>query len=77
VIPAAAVLDEDDKKIVYVVSDGEVLRRVVTTGIEQDGRYEILGGLESNEKIVIVGHSSLRDGSKVLASVSDKEHVSG
>lgn len=77
VVPAAAVLDEDDKKIVYIVSDGEVLRRVVTTGIEQDGRYEILAGLESDERIVIVGHSSLRDGSKVLASVSDEDSVSG
>lgn len=77
VIPAAAVLDEDDKKIVYVVSNGEVLRRVITTGIEQDGRYEILDGLENNEKVVVVGHSSLRDGSKVLANVSNKNSVSG
>lgn len=68
VIPAAALLDEDDLTSVYVVSDGEVVRRIVDTGIEADGKIEILNGLDENESIVVVGHSGLRDGSKVLAS---------
>lgn len=68
VIPAAALLDEDDESTVYVVSDGEVVRRVVQTGIETDGKVEILGGLRENEVIVVVGHTGLRSGSKVLAS---------
>ena len=36
--------------------------------VYRDGQVEILGGLEENEEIVVVGHSGLRDGSKVLAS---------
>ena len=68
VIPTAALLDEDDESTVYVVSDGEVIRRVVQTGIVTDGSVEILGGLDENEVIVVVGHTGLRSGSKVLAS---------
>lgn len=70
VIPANALLDEDDLSSVYVVSDGEVVRRIVETGIESDGNIEILNGLDEHESIVVVGHSGLRDGSKVLASTT-------
>ena len=67
-IPSVAVIAEDDEAAVYVVSNGAVSRRIVETGIASDGQVEILGGLDENEEIVVVGHSGLRDGSKVLAS---------
>jgi len=68
VIPTMALLDEDDESTVYVVSDGEVVRRDVNVGIEADGNVEILGGLSEDDIVVVVGHSGLRNGSKVLAS---------
>jgi membrane fusion protein (multidrug efflux system) len=67
-IPSIAVIEEDDEAAVYVVNDGAVMRRIVETGIASDGQVEILGGLDENEEIVVIGHSGLRDGSKVLAS---------
>jgi membrane fusion protein (multidrug efflux system) len=76
-VPTQSVLDEDDASTVYVVHDGEVVRRNVTTGIENDGRIEILSGLQDDDEIVIVGHSGLRDGSKVLASVAAVERYTG
>ena len=76
-IPARSVLDEDDVSTIYIVADGEVVRRTVTTGIEANGRVEILGGLQDNEEIVVVGHSGLRDGSKVLASTTDVGRYTG
>lgn len=76
-IPAVALLDEDEQASVYVVNDGEVVRRVIETGIESDGRIEILGGLTENDEVVIVGHSGLRDGSKVLASNTLPDGFSG
>lgn len=77
VIPAHALLDEDDQTTVYVVSNNEVVRRVVETGIESGGRVEILSGLRDDDQIVVVGHSSLRDGSKVLASNKIPDSFSG
>jgi membrane fusion protein (multidrug efflux system) len=68
VIPANAVVEEDDETAVYVVANGAVARRLVETGIASGGQVEILDGLAENEEFVVVGHSGLRDGSKVLAS---------
>ena len=62
---------------VYVVADGQVTRRIIETGISSDGQVEILGGLEENDQIVVVGHSGLRDGSKVLASNQNTDSFTG
>ena len=77
VIPADALLDEDEQSTVYVVSNGKIVRRAVETGIEADGKIEILDGLTDIEEIVIVGHAGLRDGSKVLASNTLPDSISG
>ena len=76
-IPSIAVIEEDDVAAVYVVNDGAVMRRIVETGIASDGQVEILGGLGENEEIVVIGHSGLRDGSKVLASNKTIESFTG
>lgn len=77
VIPAAALLDEDEQPTVYVVSEGTVVRRNVKTGVETDGKIEILAGLADEEEVVVVGHTGLRDGSKVLASSALPDSFSG
>lgn len=68
VIPAAALVQEDDEAVVYVVEDGAASRRAVKTGIESDGLVEVIAGLSEGEQIVVTGHVGLRDGSRVLAS---------
>ena len=68
IIPVDAIVEEDEQMAVYVVANGSVVRRAVTIGIATDGQVEILNGLAEDEEIVVVGHSGLRDGSKVLAS---------
>lgn len=68
VIPTEALLDEDDVSTVYVVSGGEVIRRAINVGIEAGGNVEVLDGLSEDDIVVVVGHSGLRNGSKVLAS---------
>jgi membrane fusion protein (multidrug efflux system) len=68
VIPLDAIVEEDDETSVYVVADGAVARRIVETGIASNNQIEILSGLADGDTVVVVGHSGLRDGSKVLAS---------
>ena len=68
VLPTSALIDEDDESAVYVVNNGSVVRRLVETGIRSGNKIEILDGLTEADVVVVVGHSNLRDGSKVLAS---------
>ena len=77
VIPLEALLDEDDESTVYVVNGGEVIRRSVKTGIAADGNIEVLGGLEESDIVVVIGHSGLRNGSKVLASNAKPDSFTG
>jgi membrane fusion protein, multidrug efflux system len=77
VIPVAALIQEDNIATVYVVSEGEVERRVIKTGIVSDGMVEVLGGLGISEAVVVTGQSGLRDGSRVLASNSSPDLTSG
>jgi membrane fusion protein (multidrug efflux system) len=67
-VPSDAVLREDNETVVYVVEEGAASRRAVQLGIETDGEVEILDGLSESEHVVVIGHGSLRDGSRVLAS---------
>ena len=77
VIPTAALIGEDGETSVYVVNNGAVLLRPIETGIETSDTTEIVGGLSEDDVVVVVGHSSLRDGSKVLASNKVPERFSG
>lgn len=76
-IPADALINDDEQTSVYVVSKGEVTKRAVEIGIETDGKIEILGGLSEDDQIVVVGHGGLQDGSKVLASNTRPDRFSG
>ena len=76
-VPAAAVVEEDEDKAVYVVANGAVARRVIEIGITSGDQVEVLRGLDGNEEIVVVGHTGLRDGSKVLASNRTMDDVTG
>lgn len=76
-VPGNAVVVEDDESSVYVVADGAVVLRIVETGIKSGGQVEILSGLADDEEIVVVGHSGLRDGSKVLASNRSVDSFTG
>ena len=61
----------------YVVADGSVDKRIIETGVRSNGRVEVLQGLAGNEEIVVVGQASLREGSKVLASVAVRDSFIG
>jgi membrane fusion protein (multidrug efflux system) len=70
VVPTRALVQEDGAHVVYVVDNGAAVRRKVKVGIESAGVTEILEGLEAGDSVVVTGQYSLRDGSKVLASLA-------
>lgn len=52
-------------KYVYVVKDGIVDKRFITTGRQTGDRIEVTSGLEAGETVVIAGASKLLGGMKV------------
>lgn len=76
-IPTAAIVEEDAESVVYVVKKHAVERRVVETGIVFRDVTEVLNGLNANESVVIVGQSSLADGTRVLAQTITDDNFIG
>ncbi|MGC9364172.1 MAG: efflux RND transporter periplasmic adaptor subunit [Fidelibacterota bacterium] len=53
------------EKNVFIIKDGVALRRLVETGIEDDGTIEILSGLNEKDVLVTLGQYGLTDSAKV------------
>lgn len=61
VVPAAAVLEHEGKKIVYVLLSGEEFeRREITTGAEVGGKIPVFTGLKAGERVVTQGALQLK-----------------
>jgi cobalt-zinc-cadmium efflux system membrane fusion protein len=59
-VPREAVLDDYDRKIVFVVREDGYQPRVVVTGSRTDGSVEITSGLEPGDKVVTRGCYQLK-----------------
>lgn len=61
VIPAAAVLEHEGKRIVYVLLSGEEFeRREITVGAEASGKIPVFTGLKAGERVVTQGALQLK-----------------
>ncbi|HXM69923.1 MAG TPA: hypothetical protein VN970_02230, partial [Thermoanaerobaculia bacterium] len=69
VVPIQAVVERpplgassgDEIKVVFVVAGGKAHQRKVDTGISDETRVEVLGGLRPGEQVVTGPYRSLRD----------------
>jgi len=64
-IPRGAVIEESGESFVYVVTDGKADKRVVRTGYADGGNIEIVEGVAERDEVVVVGQTSLKNGSSV------------
>ena len=65
-IPVEAIITEYNNRIAFVQVSGEsFVKRILKTGIEDDGYVQILDGIESGERVVFTGAYQVR-----LASLS-------
>ncbi len=75
-VPINSVQETGTEKFLFVASevDGEwtTQKRIVTAGIEHEGRIEILSGLQEGEHVVTIGYQNLSDGQK-LAVTKEQE----
>jgi membrane fusion protein (multidrug efflux system) len=75
VVPKKALVYEDESPHVFVVEDGRAVRRPVSLGYQDASRAEITEGLALDEIVVLVGQSTLKDGSAVVAEDESGEPV--
>jgi multidrug efflux pump subunit AcrA (membrane-fusion protein) len=62
VVPRAAVREDGGKRYVFVVRDDRIERREISVGIASASKYEVLSGLQLNDRIALPGDHNLRDG---------------
>lgn len=66
VIPTDAVYHIDNKKISFVVKEGDIVEeREIKTGLTYKGEVEVVSGIKLSEKVVYKGGELLTDGMKV------------
>ncbi len=73
-IPPESILHEEEEAFVFVISDHEVSKRQVETGIRRDGWVEVLAGLESGEKVAAANLENLQDGVEVEVQGRFRRH---
>jgi hypothetical protein len=67
-IPQDAITRRGQVSTVFVVEDGVARMRLVQTGATEQGRVEILAGLDAGETVVISPPPALVDGQAVKAT---------
>ena len=65
VIPKNIIISRRNRKSVFVVERGIASERTIDTGLENPDNAEVIKGLNVNERLVIEGFETLRNGSKV------------
>lgn len=61
-VPELSVVGDGDERFVFLIEDHVAKRTKVSTGIRQDGRVEILGGVKPGQMVVTEGVVKLTDG---------------
>lgn len=68
-VPQNAILDQAQKKIVYIVENETAVEKEVRVGLTLGDKAEILEGLKEGEMLVVEGQYAVKDGIAVIASV--------
>jgi membrane fusion protein (multidrug efflux system) len=64
-IPQGAVIRDMGLEHVYMVEQNKAVKREVISGVEQNGRVEILQGLTGDKQVVVSGQFGLKEGDLV------------
>jgi len=65
-IPLFTILDRGDRKVVFVEDQGIARERIVTLGVIENSRIQILEGLSPGDHLIVKGHRDLSEGDRVL-----------
>jgi len=65
VLSIDALYDDGDQPYVYIIKDGKASKKKVKTGITSGSKIEILEGIALDDKVLINGPESIKDGMEV------------
>ncbi len=65
IVPESAVEKSGNENMVYIVSDGMAIQRLVTTGMRKDGNIEIITGVNEGDLVITKGKEGVSDGRAV------------
>ena len=76
-VPLYAVVNHNGGQAVYVAEHESAKARPVTLGLLDGWRVEVKHGLQLEDRVIIVGHRSVKDGDpiRVIRSVEDPEEI--
>lgn len=62
VVPSSAVIDRDDKLVVYVVQEDKAVEKEVQTGLDTGEMVHIVSGLSEGDQVIVQGQQYVSDG---------------
>jgi len=66
-IPSKAIIEEDGKKYIYILTSDKRAKKVeITTGLETVDRTQIKTGIDKDKTVVVAGLSLIHDGTKLF-----------
>jgi HlyD family secretion protein len=68
VIPRSAVREESGKHYAFVLDGEKLQRREISVGIANASQYEVVSGLNENDRVALPGDRNLRDGMEIRAA---------
>ncbi|WP_375258102.1 efflux RND transporter periplasmic adaptor subunit [Citreimonas sp.] len=67
-VPDDAIISEGSVTYVYTVADGQAQRQEITTGASIGALTEVVEGLSADDRVVVSGWNTLRDGASVTVA---------
>lgn len=77
VVPKKALVYDDERPHAFVVEDGVAVRRALSLGYQDASRAEVTSGLDEGDIVVLVGQSTLKNGSPVAPEDEAGDPVGG
>ena len=65
VAPLFALVDKGGERLLFVEEDGIAHARTVTTGIIQEDKVQIVRGLKTGDRLIVVGQTQVEEGMRV------------
>lgn len=71
VIPAKAILYEENNPFVFIEIEGKAVKTSVSLGIQNEGNFQVLQGVAKGDKIVVDGQEQLNNGDSLRERKSE------